>query len=220
MPSERTGDPPKRPSLAAAAAAAIAAVCFGVYSCPPASLLRVFAEPSCSDAEPWPCEEEGCPRPRSGAPISPSSESVARPSLTSTLRRPRTRQVVQRSRIKGNEARPATWPGRPAGPAAVVRTVGRPGACSGAERACAYRLALFAAQVSPWSRSALARVAVARRPREEGGQPPAWRLRWARRRLSSRGRSAPSRPHAIGCGRPARAALLAAAAARPRRHTS
>ena len=66
MPSERTGDPPKRPSLAAAAAAAIAAVCFGVYSCPPASLLRVFAEPSCSDAGPWPCEEEGCPSPSLG----------------------------------------------------------------------------------------------------------------------------------------------------------
>ena len=66
MASERTGDAPKRPSLAAAAAAAIAAVCFGVYSCTPASLLRVFAEPSCSDAGPWPCEEEGCPSPSLG----------------------------------------------------------------------------------------------------------------------------------------------------------
>ena len=67
--SKETSDAPKRPSLAAAAAAAIAAACFGVhiYACStPANLLRMFGEPSCSDAGPWPCEEEGCPLPSLG----------------------------------------------------------------------------------------------------------------------------------------------------------
>ena len=64
--SQETSDAPRRPSLAAAAAAAIAAVCC-VYSCStPAILLRIFGEPSCSDAGPWPCEEEGCPSPSLG----------------------------------------------------------------------------------------------------------------------------------------------------------
>ena len=67
--SKETRDAPRRPSMPAAAAAAIAAVCFGahVYSCStPANLLRLFGEPSCSDAGPWPCEEEGCPLPSLG----------------------------------------------------------------------------------------------------------------------------------------------------------
>ena len=140
MASERTGEAPKRPSLAAAAAAAIAAVCFGVYACPPASLLRVFAEPSCSDAGPWPCEEEGCPSLSLGC-ADLAELGVCRKAFSDIYTTPPADAAGRTAESKSsNEARPAAWPGQPAGPAAVVRTVGQPGACSGAERACAYRL--------------------------------------------------------------------------------
>ena len=151
MASERTA--PQRPPLAAAAAAAIAAVCFGVYSCTPASLLRVFAEPSCSDAGPWPCEEEGCPSPSLGC-ADLVELGVCRKAFSDIYTTPPANAAGRTAQSKSR----ATWPGQPAGPVqnrgAACQHAGRPTcsacwpphmlwrptACSGAERACTYRL--------------------------------------------------------------------------------